>query len=92
MSDVPAVFVILIFVLAFGAIVTVVKAFMKRNPSPVSAGAKTVVASPGTIPRETQHPVSNETEQLKQVGELHASGILTDEEFAAKKAEILKRI
>jgi hypothetical protein len=28
-------------------------------------------------------------EQLKQLGELHASGILTDEEFAAQKAKVL---
>lgn len=28
-------------------------------------------------------------EQLKQLGELHANGILTDEEFAAEKAKIL---
>jgi hypothetical protein len=27
--------------------------------------------------------------QLKQLGELHASGVLTDEEFAAQKAKIL---
>jgi hypothetical protein len=28
-------------------------------------------------------------EQLKQLGELHAQGILTDEEFASSKAKIL---
>jgi hypothetical protein len=28
-------------------------------------------------------------EQLKQLGELHASGVLTDEEFAQQKAKIL---
>jgi hypothetical protein len=28
-------------------------------------------------------------EQLKQLGELKASGVLTDEEFAAQKAKIL---
>jgi hypothetical protein len=27
--------------------------------------------------------------ELKQLGELHAQGILTDEEFAAKKKQIL---
>ncbi len=27
--------------------------------------------------------------QLKELGELHASGVLTDEEFAAQKAKIL---
>ena len=29
---------------------------------------------------------------LRQLGELHAAGILTDEEFARKKADLLKRI
>ncbi len=28
-------------------------------------------------------------DQLQKLGELHAAGILTDEEFAAKKAQIL---
>ena len=31
----------------------------------------------------------DQLEQLKQLGELHASGVLTDEEFAAQKAKIL---
>jgi hypothetical protein len=34
----------------------------------------------------------DELEQLKRLGELHDAGILTDEEFASKKAEILKRM
>jgi hypothetical protein len=29
---------------------------------------------------------------LRELGELHASGVLTDREFAAKKAELLKRV
>jgi hypothetical protein len=32
---------------------------------------------------------SDVIEQLKQLGELHASGVLTDEEFAAQKAKVL---
>lgn len=32
------------------------------------------------------------TEKLKKLGELHASGVLSDEEFEAKKAELLKQI
>jgi hypothetical protein len=31
-------------------------------------------------------------DELKQLGELKAAGVLTDEEFAAKKAELLKQI
>lgn len=34
-------------------------------------------------------PAPDPIEQLKQLGELHASGVLTDEEFAAQKAKIL---
>jgi Short C-terminal domain len=29
------------------------------------------------------------SDQLKELGELHASGVLTDEEFAAQKAKLL---
>ncbi len=31
----------------------------------------------------------DQIEQLEKLGDLHAKGILTDEEFAAKKAQIL---
>ena len=31
-------------------------------------------------------------EQIKQLAELHGSGVLTEEEFAAKKTELLARI
>jgi hypothetical protein len=34
----------------------------------------------------------NPTDQLKNLAELHKSGILTDDEFNSKKAELLKRI
>ena len=34
-------------------------------------------------------PAEDPIEQLKQLGSLHAQGILTDEEFAAQKAKIL---
>jgi hypothetical protein len=30
--------------------------------------------------------------QIKQLGELRDTGVLTDEEFAAKKAELLERL
>ena len=29
---------------------------------------------------------------LRELGELYAAGVLTDEEFAAKKAELLRRV
>jgi hypothetical protein len=34
-------------------------------------------------------PAEDPYEELKKLGELHAQGILTDEEFAAQKAKIL---
>ena len=34
-------------------------------------------------------PAPDPIAQLKQLGELHAQGVLTDEEFAAQKAKIL---
>jgi len=32
------------------------------------------------------------TEQIVKLAELHKAGVLTDEEFAMKKVELLKRI
>ena len=34
-------------------------------------------------------PPDNDMDQLQQIADLHAQGILTDEEFAAKKKQIL---
>jgi len=34
-------------------------------------------------------PAPDPIEQLKQLGQLHAQGVLTDEEFAAQKARLL---
>lgn len=34
-------------------------------------------------------PAADPIAQLKELGELHASGVLTDEEFAAQKAKLL---
>jgi len=34
-------------------------------------------------------PAADPIQQLKQLGELHQSGVLTDEEFAVQKAKIL---
>jgi hypothetical protein len=43
-------------------------------------------AQPQPVPAA---PTANPIEQLKQLGELHDSGVLTDEEFAAEKAKLL---
>jgi hypothetical protein len=42
------------------------------------------VEAPPAAPSE-----DDQMEQLEKLGDLHAKGILTDEEFAAKKAQIL---
>ena len=44
------------------------------------------VAAPPPPPAGDQSAL---IEQLKQLGELHAQGILTDDEFAAQKAKLL---
>ena len=43
-----------------------------------------------TVPPEQAAPPQDDSiAKLKELGELHASGVLTDEEFAAQKAKIL---
>jgi hypothetical protein len=41
------------------------------------------------MPAQAAPPPPDPISQLKQLGELHASGVLTDEEFAAQKAKLL---
>jgi hypothetical protein len=44
---------------------------------------------PAPIAAPAAAPAGIDMEQLKQLGELHAAGVLTDEEFAAAKAKLL---
>jgi Short C-terminal domain len=44
---------------------------------------------PPAAPAPTQPSGAIDYDELKQLGELHANGTLTDEEFAAAKAKIL---
>ena len=46
-------------------------------------------APPPPAPAPAPVAESSMIDQLKQLGELHESGILTDEEFAAQKAKLL---
>ena len=49
-------------------------------------------AQPAPAPAPAAAPaggMDDKIEQLKQLGELHQQGILTDEEFAAQKAKLL---
>jgi hypothetical protein len=41
---------------------------------------------------ETQKEMMKTIELIKKLGELHSAGILTDEEFSCKKAELLSKI
>ncbi len=69
------------------------------------AGAPGPAATIATAPAPAAAPAANPAppsvsglsgadiaDQLKNLGELHATGILTDEEFQAKKTELLKRL
>ena len=51
-----------------------------EEPPPVQQ--QPVQAAPAPAPAD---PIA----QLKELGELHSSGVLTDEEFAAQKAKLL---
>jgi hypothetical protein len=46
-------------------------------------------APPPPAPAAAPAEGNDMIEQLKQLGELHAQGILTDDEFAAQKAKLL---
>jgi hypothetical protein len=45
--------------------------------------------APAPAPAPAAAPAADPYEELKKLGDLHAQGILTDEEFAAQKAKIL---
>jgi hypothetical protein len=47
------------------------------------------VLAAAPAPAPAAEPVPDRMEQLKELGELHTQGVLTDEEFAAEKAKIL---
>jgi hypothetical protein len=44
---------------------------------------------PEAAPQEAATPPPDPIQQLKQLGELHQQGVLTDDEFAAQKAKLL---
>jgi len=41
---------------------------------------------------QAQADVKDVTEQIRELGELHEQGVLTDDEFEAKKRELLARL
>ena len=46
-------------------------------------------AAPAQAAPAQAAPAQDPVQQLKELGELHDSGVLTDEEFAAQKAKLL---
>ena len=54
-------------------------------------GAPAYMAETSAAPPPAPAPAAgpDPIEQLKELGQLHAQGVLTDEEFAAQKAKIL---
>jgi Short C-terminal domain len=65
-------------------------------PAPAATAAPAAATSPAAnpAPPHVSDPVGSAdvADQLKKLGELHATGVLTDEEFQTKKAELLKRL
>jgi hypothetical protein len=53
-------------------------AYLSEQPPPAPA-------APAAAPAPAPDPI----QQLKELGELHKQGVLTDEEFAAQKAKLL---
>lgn len=49
------------------------------------------MATPPAAPAPSNES-SDALEQIKKLGELHSAGVLSDEEFASKKAELLNKI
>ncbi len=52
-------------------------AYLSEQPPPAAPPARPAAPAPDPI------------QQLKELGELHQQGVLTDEEFAAQKAKLL---
>jgi hypothetical protein len=56
----------------------------ETSPAYLGGGAQEPADAPPPPP-----PAPDPIAQLKQLGELHQQGVLTDEEFAAQKAKLL---
>lgn len=75
------------------AFVELVRGRMGKQPHtphpPASAPQPTPAPAPPPAPSANADEI---VAQIQQIASLHDAGILTDEEFAAKKAELLRRI
>ena len=63
----------------------------QEQPSPAYMAAQPPPAAEPVYAAPAQPPAPDPIEQLRQLGELHQQGVLTDEEFAAEKAKVLGR-
>jgi hypothetical protein len=60
------------------------------HPVPTVATAEAMPAAPiPAVPAPASPAMGEKLEQLKQLGDLRASGVLTDAEFELQKADIL---
>jgi hypothetical protein len=66
---------------------------MQQQPAPAPTEYQQPAAPPAAAAPAPSSGVAPETlEQLKQLGELHASNVLTDAEFDAAKQKILGQL
>jgi len=68
---------------------TAVSGRVSRRQQQRWAGQEEQAAAPAAPPPAAPAQEEDPMEKLKQLGQLHESGVLTDEEFAAAKAKIL---
>ena len=61
----------------------------QADDGPSRTRRRTGSRTPDMPSRPPAAPAADPIEQLKELGQLHAQGILTDEEFAAQKAKLL---
>jgi outer membrane murein-binding lipoprotein Lpp len=61
-------------------------------PPPVAASQQPTATPPVAAPAPSSGIAPEALEQLKQLGELHASNVLTDAEFEAAKQKILSQL
>ncbi|WP_317443120.1 DUF4429 domain-containing protein [Streptomyces collinus] len=58
----------------------------------VLAAVRTRGAAPAAVPGPARRDPADIAERIRHLGELHGAGLLTDEEFSAKKAELLAEL
>lgn len=61
----------------------------QRGAQPGENETEAAAPPPSQAPPQAAEPEDPTTEKIKELAELHASGALTDEEFAAAKAKAL---